>query len=231
MIKKLIAVFCCFMLVLSISACQKKEVPAIATLDGENIDEAYFKYYFIQMKKQMQNDFGEVSWQDATFEGKPASEYVKEWALRKAIEDKIVTDKAKADGILLSDVDKKEIDSVKQNWINSYGNKNAFYDAIKTAYGLSADQFDYMLEAVYYRKNLVEKYVGDEKISEYYNANIIKVKHILIPTVDLGTNAPLTVDELSVAKTKVNKVLKEIERGKDFDSLVTEYTADQDTFY
>ena len=231
MIKKLIAIFCCFILVLSISACQKKEVPAIATLDGENIDEAYFKYYFIQMKKQMQNDYGEVSWQNATFEGKPALEYVKEWALQKAIEDKIVIDKAKEDGISLSDADKKEINSVKQSWVKNYGDRNAFYDAIKTSYGLSAEQFNYMLEAVYYRKHLVKKYVGEEKISEYYNTNIVKVKHILIPTVDLGTNAPLTEDELLVAQNKVNKVLKEIKMGKEFDSLVAEYTSDQDTFY
>ena len=231
MIKKLISVFCCFMLLLSISACQKKEIPAIATLDGENIDEACFKYYFTELRKEMQNQYGEVSWHEATFDGKPALEYVRERALQAAVEDKIITNKAKEDNISLSAEDKNEIDFIKQNWISMYGGKSEFQDAIETNYGLSAEQFDYMLEAVYYKKYLVKKYVADEKITEYYNTGVVKVKHILIPTVDLGTNAPLNEDELKVAQNKINKVLKEIENGKDFDSLVAEYTSDQDTFY
>ena len=52
MIKKIISVIFCLVIVLSVGACQEKEVPAIAALDGENIDEAYFKYYFTEKKNQ-----------------------------------------------------------------------------------------------------------------------------------------------------------------------------------
>ncbi len=231
MIKKIGCLFCCLILILSISACQKKDEPAIATLDGENIDEACFKYYFTELRKEMQYQYGEVSWQDATFDGKPALEYVRERALSAAVEDKIITDRAIGDGIELSEEDNQEFKNIKQSWIDRYGSENGFYDEIKSNYGLSSDQFDYMLKAVYYRKHLVKKYVSDEKSLKFYNSNIVKVKHILIPTIELGSNIPLTADEIKTAREKADFILSEVENGKNFDSLVTEYTADQDIFY
>ena len=230
--KKIISVFCCFMLALSVTACQKKETaPAIATLDGMNIDEAYFKYYFTEKKQQMQNEFGEVVWQDATLDGKPALEYVKEWALNMCVEDEIVTDKAKSEGIELNEEDKSKIKTYKDKWINKYGDESAFLDKIKQNYGMTEEQFEYMLEAVCYRSHLIEKYVSDEKSKEYYSNKIIKVKHILIPTVELGSNIPLTVEEIKQATETANLVLNKVNSGVDFDSLITEYTADQDVFY
>lgn len=230
MTKKLISILCCFILIFTMSAC-KKEEPAIASLDGENIDEAYFKYYFSVLKEKVQELYGEDSWQNATLEGKPALEYVRERALHSTVEDKIVMLKAKEDGITLSAEDKQNISSNKQQWINSYGSESKFVEGIKNSYGLSEEQFDYMLEAVYYREHLTEKYVNDEKTHDYYNNSIVKVKHILIPTVELNSNIPLTADELKNAEEKLTKVLDEINKGTDFDKLVAEYTEDQDTFY
>ena len=231
MMKKIISVFCCFMILLSVAACQKKEVSTIATLDDEKIDEAYFKYYFTEKKQQMQSEFGEVVWQDATLDGKPALEYVKEWALNMCVEDKIITLKAKSDGVELSKDDKSEIEKYKDKWIKKFGSKSAFLDKIKNDYGMTEEQFEYMLEAVCYRTHLIEKYVSDEKSKEYYNNEIIKVKHILIPTVELGSNVPLTVEEVKQAMDTAEHVLDKVDSGVDFDSLVAEYTADQDAFY
>lgn len=237
MAKRLILVFCCFLMVLSLVAChnkdESKENSAIATLDGENIDEACFKYYFTELRKEMQAQYGEVAWQDATFDGKPALEYVRERALQAAVEDKIITDKAKADGIKLTEQDKEEIEYIKKAWIENYGDndENKFYETIKKEYGLTPEQFDYMLEAVYYRNHLVEKYVTDDKSKEYYNNEIVKVKHILIPTIELGSNIPLTEEGVKQATDKANDVLSKAKAGADFDSLVAEYTEDQDVFY
>lgn len=192
MIKKTILVFCCFVMVLSFGACQNKEdtknITAVATLDGENIDEACFKYYFTESKKNLQAQYGEVAWQDATFDGKPALEYVKEWALNRCVEDKIITIMAKNDGIELNENDKQKIEDDKNKWIKTYGTKSAFLEKIKNDYRMTEEQFDYMLEAVYYRNHLAEKYGSDDRTKEYYNNGIFKVKHILIPTIELGSN-------------------------------------------
>ena len=235
MIKKTILVFCCFVMVLSFGACQNKEdtknITAVATLDGENIDEACFKYYFTESKKNLQAQYGEVAWQDATFDGKPALEYVKEWALNRCVEDKIITIMAKNDGIELNENDKQKIEDDKNKWIKTYGTKSAFLEKIKNDYRMTEEQFDYMLEAVYYRNHLAEKYGSDDRTKEYYNNGIFKVKHILIPTIELGSNIPLTEDGVKKATDIANLVLSKANAGVDFDSLVAEYTADQDVFY
>ena len=179
----------------------------------------------------MQSEFGEVVWQDATLDGKPALEYVKEWALNMCVEDKVITLKAKSDGVELTKDDKLEIEKYKDKWIKKFGSESAFLDKIKNDYGMTEEQFEYMLEAVCYRNHLIEKYVSDEKSKEYYNNEIIKVKHILIPTVELGSNIPLTVEEVKQAMDTAEFVLDKVDSGADFDSLVAEYTADQDVFY
>lgn len=239
MLKRIFSIVLCITLAISFCACNKEEtkdgvqngISSVATVDGESIDEAYFKYYFTELKNMVQMQYGESAWQSATLDGKPAVEYVRERALEAAVEDKIVMNKAKEDGIVLTDEDKNNIESTKQQWIMQFGSEKAFVDAINNNYGLSLEQFNYMLEAVYYRNHIVSKYIDDAKSLEYYNNNIVKVKHILIPTVELGSNIPLTADELKATEEKVSLVLAEISNGKDFDSLVAEYTEDQDTFY
>ena len=228
MLKKIFALLLIFVVVLSLSACENSSV---ATIDGEKIDTGYFEYYFTELKHNMQRQYGEDAWQDATLDGKSALEYVRERALSSVIEDKLVMMKVKEDNIKLTDDDKNNIKSIKKQWIDSYGSESAFKDAIESMYGISVGQFDYMLEAVYYRRHIVEKYVTDEMSREFYNKNIMKVKHILIPTIDLATNVPLNGEKLDSANNKLALVLSEIKKGTDFDSLVTQYTEDQDTFY
>lgn len=245
MSKRIISFVCSILLILSFSACKKESSHnktdlennlnstsgVVATVNGENLDEAYFRYYFTEFKNMVQMQYGESAWQNATLDGKPALEYVRERALTAAIEDKIIVNVAKNDGITLTDEDKAGIESTKQQWITQFGGEEAFVEAISSEYGLTLEQFNYMLEAVYYRGHVVNKYVDDSKTRDYYNNNIAKVKHILIPTVELSTNIPLTSGELKKAEEKVSMIMAEISNGTDFDSLVGKYTEDQNVFY
>ncbi len=230
MTKKLISVLLSIVMIFMVCSCNKN-VDSIATLDGEVIEEAYFNYYFVATKKSMQENFGETAWQNATFDGKLALDYVRDRALQDAVDDKIITDKAAEDGIKLTDDDKKQMESVKDQWISLYGGKNEFENGIKKDYGLILKQFDYLLEAAYLEKHLIDKYVSDSDIRDYYNKNVVKVKQILIPTVVLGSNIPLTEDELKVNEEMVDEILVKIKNGEDFDSLVSQYTSAKDMFY
>ena len=231
MLRRMFNIILCIILALTLCSCASDD--GIATINGESVDEACFNFYFTELKNAMQNQHGENAWQDATLDGKPALEYVRERALQSAVEDKIIMIKAKEDGILLTEEDKKSIDYTKQQWINQYGSENAFLEAIKTNYGLTGEQFDYMLEAVYYRIRVIDKYVSldESDVKEYYGKNIAKVKHILIATVDLSTGMPLTEEEVNKAKQKVQEIQSKIEDEVDFDTLVAEYTQDQDVYY
>lgn len=231
MCRKVIVFILCVVLCLSISSCGNK--PGIVSVNGQEVDEGYFKYYFTEWKNTMEIQHGADTWQDATFDGKPTLEYVRERALQSVIEDKIIMIKAEEDNVQLSDDDIKNIKYLKEQWIQQFGGKKEFLESISSIYGITEENFDYMMEAAHYREKLMDKYVtvNDEEIKEYYDKNVVKVKHILIATVDLNTGVPLSTEELSKVNEKVGKIQEEIASGADFDLLVSEYTQDQDVFY
>ena len=70
MFKKIMLLILCIALCFSFSSCALKK--GIVSVDGSNVDEAYFKYYFTTLKNTIQTQQGEDSWQDTTLDGKPA---------------------------------------------------------------------------------------------------------------------------------------------------------------
>ena len=231
MFRKTVLIMLCFVLCLSLSCCGKND--GIVSVNGEAVDEAYFKYYFTEWKNTIESQHGADAWKDATLDGKPALEYVRERALQSVIEDKIILMKAKEDNIQLSEEDKKNIDYLKQQWIQQFGGKKEFLDNINNTYGITEENFDYMMEAVHYREKVIDKYVAvkDNDVRKYYDDNIAKVKHILIATVDLSTGVPLSAEQLNESNEKVSEIKSKIAEGVDFDTLVSEYTQDQNVFY
>lgn len=230
MIKKLVTVILCVVMILSFASCGGN---TIATVNGENIDKGYFEFYFNQLKYQLEEKVGgEESWETAPYEGKTALEYAKERALQSAIEDSIVNNKAKEENINLSTDDIKQMGQLKQQWIMYSGGNEAFEELLKT-YGINEKQFDYMMESTYLRSHLIEKYTeaSDEEAREFYDNNIIKVKHILIFTIDPTTGEKLPDADLQSAQFQADELLKKAQNGENFDALVAEYTHDQDAFY
>lgn len=229
MIKRLVCTIMCIVVMLSLTSCTGNN---IASVDGENIDKGYFDYYFNQLKEQLKSELGEDSWETAQYEGKSALEYAKERALQSAIEDLIITNKAKEDGIKLSSDDVKAMGQLKNQWINYYGSKTGFTKELEN-YGITEEQFDYMMKAAYYKTHLVEKYTSatEDDARDYYNNNVVKVKHILIFTINPDTGEKLSEDELVDADTEARHIKDLAKQGSDFDALVAEYTEDQNVFY
>ena len=229
MLKRIIAVVMCMVVAFSLTSCGGNN---IASVNGENIHKGYFEYYFNQLKYQLESELGEESWETAQYEGKSALEYAKERALQSAIEDNIITDKASEDGIKLSGNDIKAMGQLKNQWISYYGSKDKFFAELES-YGINENQFDYMMKAAYLKSHLVDKYTeaDDEEVLTYYNDDIVKVKHILIFTINPETGAALGDDELEAASQQANHLHDLAKRGADFDALVAEYTDDQNVFY
>ena len=229
MFKKALCAVISVLIIISLCSCGSN---SIATVNGERIENGYFDYYFKQLKTQLENQLGEDSWESAIYEGKTALEYAKERALQSAIEDFLVTQKAEEDKITLTADDKKNMSQVKSQWITYYGSESKFLKQLKD-YGISEEQFDYMMKAAYYKKHLAEKYtdVTENEILDYYNKKIVKVKHILVFTIDPSTNNPLDNAGITAAKNQAERILEMAKAGQNFDALVAEYTDDQDTFY
>lgn len=229
MLKRFAAVTACVLCVFVLASCAGNN---IASVDGENIDKGYFNYYFNQLKTQLADELGGDSWEETQYEGKTALEYAKERALQSVIEDFVITKKAADDGITLSPEDIKAMGQLKNQWINHYGSEEKFKQELKN-YGITMDQFDYMMKAAYYKNHLIEKYTdeSDEKTREYYENKIVKVKHILLFTINPQTGEKLSEDEIKAAHSKAESLLQEAKETSNFDALVAEYTDDIDKFY
>ncbi len=229
MFKRILAILLCVSLIFALTACGSEY---IATVDGEKIEKGYFEYYFNQLKEQFKQQMGEDTWETAEYEGKSALEYVKERAMQSAIEDYIITKKAKEQNISFTNDEIKQMADIKSQWISHYGDEGKFEDELKNM-GINSKMFDYMLNAAFYKNRLIESNtkVSDSDVSNFYNEKIVKVKHILIMTIDKTTNAKLSDAEILKAKAKADDLLAQAKGGADFDTLVAQNTEDNDTFY
>ncbi len=72
-------------------------------------------------------------------------------------------------------------------------------------------------------KDNAEEYYEENK--EAYKEHSVQVKHILIPTVDLTTNTPLSDEEQKAAKETADKIAKEA-TADNFDELIKTYNKD-----
>lgn len=229
MFKKALSVLVSAVILLSLCSCTGN---SIATVNGEKIENGYFDYYFKQLKTQLESQLGEDSWESAIYEGKTALEYAKERALQSAIEDLIITKKAEENKVTLTADDKNNMKQVKNQWTAYYGSESMFLKQLKE-YGIDEMQFDYMMKAAYYRKHLADMYtdVSENEISDYYDKKIVKVKHILVFTINPETGESLDDSGMNDAKNQITGILQMVKEGQDFDTLVAEYTDDQDSFY
>lgn len=72
-------------------------------------------------------------------------------------------------------------------------------------------------------KDNAKEYYEENK--EAYKEHSVQVKHILIPTVDLTTNTPLSEEEQKAAKETADKIAKEA-TADNFDELIKTYNKD-----
>ncbi len=72
-------------------------------------------------------------------------------------------------------------------------------------------------------KDNAKEYYEENK--EAYKEHSVQVKHILIPTVDLTTNTPLSDEEQKAAKETADKIAKEA-TADNFDELIKTYNKD-----
>lgn len=72
-------------------------------------------------------------------------------------------------------------------------------------------------------KDNAKEYYEENK--EAYKEHSVQVKHILIPTVDLATNTPLSDEEQQAAKETADKIAKEA-TADNFDELIKTYNKD-----
>lgn len=135
--------------------------------------------------------------------------------------------------------EKKSIDEQIEQIKSYYKDDEASYlSAIKTYFGVESEkELKETLSLEYKRGLAVDDYlqdtIKDDEIQKYYDNNIfgdIKASHILI---SVDTKEGMSEEEKTKAKDKAfkeaKKVIKELEEGKEFNSLVKKYSDDDAT--
>lgn len=238
-IKKILTVLLAVSVILSaFSGCISK-VDTVAEVNGEKITEEHyaFKYYLGSTIFQILSNVGLESGTETADkyledteveEDKTAIEVCKEEALNATVRLLAELEKAKEDGLKITDEDKENIKADDDYYIQMVGGEEAFNEHISKL-GITREDYDKMSENFVLSNKLQEKYVTvtDEEVEKAIkDEEYVSAKHILFSTVDPATNAPLSEEEIAQKKAKAESTLAQIKAGADFDSLMVELTED-----
>ncbi len=139
-------------------------------------------------------------------------------------------------GLSFTDAEQKEIEDNIAAAVKAYGSREEF-DKTLDSYGLTYDEY---VQMVYYDAQMilstVEYYFGEEgqtptsdsEIKEYFLDEYVRVKHILISTLDSSGNE-LSGNDMKEVQATANKVLSlaKAQKTDDFDALIKEYNEDE----
>lgn len=241
--KKITAVVLALVLALGMSGCGRLQIAKeLATINGNMVSVAEYKYYLESIKEQMLAESGATdakTFWDGEIDGKKATDVAKERARAEMIRVEIAASKALESGLALDSAAEGQINSVVKA---KDAAAKAQIDSIRSATGLSEMGLKNLLTkttlASMYAQNVQitepdKLAVSDEAINEKYNSDYARVKHILIMNAkqeDAETaESEETVDpEAYKAEQKLlaDEVLAKAKAGKNFESLIAEYGED-----
>lgn len=211
----------------------------VATVGSTKIAKGELEFYLSSIKSQLSGTElnTEEDWQTQEIEGEKAIEAAKQRALQIAVTNAEYCEVAKAQGMKLTEQEKQNVRSTKQQVISSYGG-DAAYKAFLKENNITDGFIQFICESTVYSEKLADKAAEEEPLTEeafrkYYEDNkksldseYKKAKHILILTRDTAKGQDYPEDKLASQKELADKLLERIEAGEDFDALMTEYSED-----
>ncbi len=225
-IKKILCATLAAVLLLSAFAgCSRiKKIETVGEINGEEFDQndPVFKYFFndsayqilsnVQMEpgtEEAKKYINETTMED----GRLAIEVCREEAAKQTVRLKAELEKAKADGITLTDEEKNALIQEETAYINSIGETQ--YDKVLKMLGVTREEYRQISEYFTISQKLVDKYatVSDEELNnELAKEEYIAAKHILFQ---------VNSEEEKAEKEKLAKdTLAKIKAGEDFDSFL-----------
>ncbi len=245
--KKMMALICALMMIVTVFAgCSGESTQEVLSVNGEKVTMGEFNFYLESMKEMIAYESNldivdENSWSTIEIDNKKAIDVAKEKAVDDVVSVMVQVQKAKKDGIVLTDSDKLEIGKQKNTLIQQFGGQSAFDEQLKK-WKISSNTFDQIMQNYMYASKLQAKYVEedadinnitDEEIQAKYDLerenfirNAIFVKHILKMPKEATDTTPAVTDE--EAKAAAEAILARLQAGEDFDALMKENSDDSE---
>ncbi len=193
---------------------------------GINVSLAEYRHYFLVHKR--------------IFDGTNSSFWVYNEDKKTLLYDNVLNDiklnaaddaLAQVLSVSLSDEQRKSlIDNSISEVIAHYKNaQNASFESVLEENYLTDSLYRKLQEDIALKKVIYDTQyapgqpmcnVTYEQVLEYIHSNYIRVKHIMLKTVDLDTS------ERAVVRSQVEKILELAGKGEDFDLLVSQYNQD-----
>ncbi len=237
-----------------LTACNAVNVTEVAKAGDSITYKPEFMFYLQSAKSeamQLAQNSGQViaedkDWNTVMIEGKTAAQYAKDKALETVKQIIVLEAKGKAAGYALSDADKEQIKTTKDQMIESLGGRYGYEQALKEM-GVELEAFNSLIERQVYANAYMTMLSEDaslkaseEEVQKKYNDEYVYVRHILIsntpPTdVPVEEEGPLTeeapveeepVDYDAQAKAEAEDILAKLAAGGNFVSLMNEYSDD-----
>ena len=236
------------MLLTMLAGCRNNSAE-VFSVNGEKVTMGEFTFYLESMKEMIAQESNlditdENSWSTIEIDNKKAIDVAKEKALDDAVSIMVQVQKAKEEGITLTNDEKKSIGKQKSSIIQQYGGESGFNAQLKK-WNISSEIFDTIMQNYMYASKLQTKYTNeDEKINNISDEDILAkynvmkdeavqesifVKHILIMPKEATETTPEVTDDEAAAKAQ--QVLDRLNAGEDFDTLMREVSDDAETSY
>lgn len=186
-------------------------------IGGNDISKAELAFYLLNYKEVYGGTDSEV-WESAA---------IKEIKTNAAIKSLAATNSVS----LSEEVKKANVDDIIAQTINRYSEEEGsdYQTELKNLHLTDSlfrkIQEDMVLQAVLYNEAYRTEggnnfNVNDSDILDYVHENYVRVKHILIKTVDLDD------EQKAEARTRADKILSDARGGTSFEDLVNEYSED-----
>ena len=219
----------------------------VMTINGETVTWSEFYYMMSYAASQLQYYLGEMEWDEECMEGTGITfgEYCMTLTMDSLKQFHAISAKSADMGLVLTAEDMETIaaqeEAFKLQVCGADATEEQFLNYLMEELFLTEDVYQYINEnAVMYEKLFVET-VGengakltDEEISTFVAEHpYITAKHILIKTIDANYQS-LPEEELKAAKSKAEKILRQLQGIKDpdqlekkFDELMNEFSEDE----
>lgn len=170
-------------------------------------------------------------------DGRNTADYVREESLAMVKQQLVLENLAEQYGITLSDEEEAELAQQREADIEEYGEDG--YRAELYRLGLSEDGYERVMRVGYFYQALLDAYAdpaspiyaSDEQLAAYAEEQgYITADHILIPTVDLDTQEPLSDEDAAANRALAADLLAQLRESDDpitlFKTLADEYSKD-----
>lgn len=214
----------------------------VTTVGDVEITQAYYNFIYNLLYTQMSQyeQYYGSDWINMEIDtDKTIGDYIKENTQAQIEQLAAAAVIAKEYDITVDSDVEKAVNSQKEEIIKSYGSEEAFKEFLESSKTTDMAVTTY-LEMYELYNRLVEKitakgeaaYIPEKEIEEGFMEEYkdkLRVQHILISTEEQvdensGETTPARTDE--EAQAVVKEVLAKLEKGEDFDSLITEYNED-----